>query len=84
LLTYGPRCAKTAVHMCVRYHYNVVTEGARHPVTSATHVAHDAYDVPHEKACPLRTVAIIKWSSSLQNKDNLPRNRSQRLEEPTL
>jgi hypothetical protein len=59
-----------------RYHHGVVTEGARRPVTSAHHVAHDACEAPSEKARPLRTTtattAVIKWSGSLQSKDNPP------------
>jgi hypothetical protein len=71
-----------------RYHHSVVTKGAQRPVTSAHHAAHHAYEAPPEKARPLRTAAaataVIKWSGSLQNKDNPPRNRSLGLEEPTL
>jgi hypothetical protein len=48
-----------------RYHYGAVTKRERRPVTSASHVAHDACEVPPEKARPLHTAAamvvVIKW-----------------------
>jgi hypothetical protein len=88
LLTNEPSRAETAVCTCARENYGAISEGARRPITSPPHVAHDACVAPPEKACPLRTAAattaVLKWSGSLQSKGNPPRDQSQGLEEPTL
>jgi hypothetical protein len=83
-----PRVAdiRAPLHQNDRAHMPVLSlrHGNRRVWIPITSSPHDVYEVPPEKARPLRTtaatIAVIKWSGSLQNKDNPPRDRSQGLE----